>query len=110
MTGSRNPGDDGGVAHKPSDAENAMAANAHSRDGQGRSADQARRDLHVGMMGDGTEEQNLGQVGDPSALITQGEVEQAFASGEANLADAQAQDRAGTEGTSDSLQAPGRPS
>jgi hypothetical protein len=36
-------------------------------------------DLHIGMMGDGTEEQNLGQVGDPSARITQSEVEQAFA-------------------------------
>ena len=30
------------------------------------------------MMGDGTEEQNLGQTGDPSARITRDEVEQAF--------------------------------
>jgi hypothetical protein len=33
---------------------------------------------HPGMMGDGTEEQNLGQVGDPSARISQDEVQQAF--------------------------------
>lgn len=33
---------------------------------------------HPGMMGDGTEEQNLGQVGDPSARIGQDEVQQAF--------------------------------
>ncbi len=31
------------------------------------------------MMGDGTEEQNLNQVGDPSARIREGEVDQAFA-------------------------------
>ena len=30
------------------------------------------------MMGDGTEEQNLNQIGDPSARITEGEVDQAF--------------------------------
>jgi hypothetical protein len=31
-----------------------------------------------GMMGDGTEEQNLGQRGNPSARIKQGEVKAAF--------------------------------
>jgi hypothetical protein len=36
------------------------------------------RDLHPGMMGDGTEEQNLGQTGNPKARITQEEVEDAF--------------------------------
>ncbi len=35
-------------------------------------------DPHPGMMGDGTEEQNLGQKGDPSARITKDEVEEAF--------------------------------
>jgi ElaB/YqjD/DUF883 family membrane-anchored ribosome-binding protein len=35
-------------------------------------------DPHPGMMGDGTEEQNLGQPGDPSARITEGEVDAAF--------------------------------
>jgi hypothetical protein len=33
---------------------------------------------HPGMMGDGTEEQNLGQPGDPEARITEEEVEKAF--------------------------------
>jgi hypothetical protein len=35
-------------------------------------------DLHPGMMGDGTEEQNLGQIGDPAARITEAEVQSAF--------------------------------
>ena len=34
---------------------------------------------HPGMMGDGTEEQNLGQTGNPAARIKKGEVEEAFA-------------------------------
>jgi hypothetical protein len=34
---------------------------------------------HPGMMGDGTEEQNLGQPGDPAARIKKGEVDAAFA-------------------------------
>lgn len=33
---------------------------------------------HPGMMGDGTEEQNLNQKGDPRARITEDEVEDAF--------------------------------
>ena len=33
------------------------------------------------MMGDGTEEQNLNQIGDPSARIGEDEVQQAFAAG-----------------------------
>ncbi len=33
---------------------------------------------HPGMMGDGTEEQNLGQPGDPAARISKDEVEEAF--------------------------------
>jgi hypothetical protein len=33
---------------------------------------------HTGMMGDGTEEQNLGQPGNPAARIKEGEVEAAF--------------------------------
>jgi hypothetical protein len=35
-------------------------------------------DAHPGMMGDGTEEQNLNQKGDPSARIGEDEVKQAF--------------------------------
>ena len=33
---------------------------------------------HPGMMGDGTEEQNLGQPGNPAARITKDEVDAAF--------------------------------
>ena len=44
--------------------------------GRGRSTSSA---AYPGMMGDGTEEQNLNQVGDPSARISEGEVDQAFA-------------------------------
>ncbi|SDS93980.1 hypothetical protein [Bradyrhizobium canariense] len=33
---------------------------------------------HPGMMGDGTEEQNLGQPGNPAARIKQDEVDAAF--------------------------------
>ncbi len=35
-------------------------------------------DKHPGMMGDGTEEQNLGQPGEPGARIRKDEVEEAF--------------------------------
>ncbi len=38
---------------------------------------------YPGMMGDGTEEQNLDQTGDPSARITRDEVEDAFKGGQA---------------------------
>jgi hypothetical protein len=36
---------------------------------------------HPGMMGDGTEEQNLDQRGDPAARIKKDEVDAAFAKG-----------------------------
>ena len=36
---------------------------------------------HPGMMGDGTEEQNLGQPGNPGARITEDEVKDAFGKG-----------------------------
>jgi hypothetical protein len=36
-------------------------------------------DPHPGMMGDGTEEQNLGQPGNPAARIKEDEVDAAFA-------------------------------
>ena len=41
-------------------------------------SDDPKKDPHPGMMGDGTEEQNLGQPGDPSKRITEDEVEDAF--------------------------------
>ena len=39
---------------------------------------QPGKDPHPGMMGDGTEEQNLGQPGDPKARIKEDEVREAF--------------------------------
>jgi hypothetical protein len=33
---------------------------------------------HPGMMGDGTEEQNLGEPGNPAARIKKDEIEEAF--------------------------------
>ncbi|MFI4966874.1 MAG: hypothetical protein ACHP9T_16100 [Caulobacterales bacterium] len=41
-------------------------------------------DKHPGMFGDGTEEQNLNQKGDPGARITEGEVKDAFKDKAAN--------------------------
>jgi hypothetical protein len=41
--------------------------------------DTANKPPHPGMMGDGTEEQNLGQPGDPAARIKKDEVDAAFA-------------------------------
>jgi hypothetical protein len=38
-------------------------------------------DPHPGMMGDGTEEQNLGQRENPAARIKEDEVDAAFAKG-----------------------------
>jgi hypothetical protein len=54
-------------------AEDAMDANARSRDRQGKAEDHARRQRHVGMTGDGAQKQNLGH-----ARIGQSEVEPAF--------------------------------
>ena len=34
--------------------------------------------IHLGMMGDGTEEQNLGERGDPAKRIKEDEVDAAF--------------------------------
>ena len=34
--------------------------------------------IHLGMMGDGTEEQNLGERGDPTKRIKEDEVDAAF--------------------------------
>jgi hypothetical protein len=41
----------------------------------------APAEKHPGMMGDGTEEQNLGQPGNPAARIKEGEVDAAFGKG-----------------------------
>jgi len=42
------------------------------------SGDKPGGEKHPGMMGDGTEEQNLGQKGNPKARITEDEVKAAF--------------------------------
>jgi hypothetical protein len=42
------------------------------------SADKKSADMHKGMMGDGTEEQNLNQPGTPGARIEKDEVTAAF--------------------------------
>ena len=47
------------------------------------SKETGKHDAHPGMMGDGTEEQNLGQPGNPAARIKKDEVDAAFAKGEA---------------------------
>ncbi len=41
-------------------------------------AGQKKVDKHPGMLGDGTEEQNLDQTGDPGARISEAEVDEAF--------------------------------
>jgi hypothetical protein len=42
------------------------------------SKDSKKQPPHPGMMGDGTEEQNLGQPGNPAARIKKDEVDDAF--------------------------------
>ncbi len=41
-----------------------------------------KRERHPGMMGDGTEEQNLGQPGNPANRISEDDVKAAFDTGE----------------------------
>jgi hypothetical protein len=41
-------------------------------------ADPKDTEAHPGMLGDGTEEQNLNQPGDPSKRIKEDEVDEAF--------------------------------
>jgi hypothetical protein len=41
-------------------------------------AKEPRPIIHLGMMGDGTEEQNLGERGDPAKRIEEDEVDAAF--------------------------------
>lgn len=62
-----------GRARCPSDAENAMAANARSRDGQGKAEDHALREHHRGMVGAGSKEQKLRQPGKAAARVDKDE-------------------------------------
>lgn len=50
--------------------------------------DKDKAEKHPGMMGDGTEEQNLGQTGDPAARITEDEVKEAFGRSDAAAGEA----------------------
>ena len=49
-----------------------------SDDKAGPKTEKPKADPHPGMMGDGTEEQNLNQTGDPSARVTEEDVKEAF--------------------------------
>jgi hypothetical protein len=46
--------------------------------GAKKDAKESRPIIHLGMMGDGTEEQNLGERGDPAKRIKEDEVDAAF--------------------------------
>jgi hypothetical protein len=46
--------------------------------GAKKDAKEPRPIIHLGMMGDGTEEQNLGERGDPAKRIKEDEVDAAF--------------------------------
>ena len=61
--------------------------------------DKAKKPAYPGMMGDGTEEQNLNQPGDASARIGQAEVEEAFGERAKDL-----KDRPGAKGPAGSGQ------
>jgi len=45
---------------------------------ESKDAKEPRPVIHLGMMGDGTEEQNLGERSDPARRIKQDEVDAAF--------------------------------
>jgi hypothetical protein len=62
-----------GANRPPSAAEDAMEANARSRDRQGKAEDHARRQRHVGMMGGGPPERDFARPGDPAAQVDQSE-------------------------------------
>ena len=46
--------------------------------GAKKDAKESRPVIHLGMMGDGTEEQNLGERGDPVKRVKEDEVDAAF--------------------------------
>jgi hypothetical protein len=46
--------------------------------GAKKDAKESRPVIHLGMMGDGTEEQNLGERGDPTKRIKEDDVDAAF--------------------------------
>jgi len=58
---------------RPSDVEDAMAANARSRDHQGKAEDKARREHHRSMTGDDEGDQPRGQPGRSPGRTGRGE-------------------------------------
>jgi hypothetical protein len=56
----------------------AMNDNKPKAKGAKKDAKESRPIIHPGMMGDGTEEQNLGERGDPTKRIKEDEVDAAF--------------------------------
>jgi hypothetical protein len=64
------------LGHAHSRLEILMTKKPDSKPGKTKPAES-----HPGMMGDGTEEQNLGQPGDPAARIKEEEVDAAFGKG-----------------------------
>jgi hypothetical protein len=70
------PGGIGAVGSRaPAPGDFEMTNESNPKDTSKKKAD----DPHPGMMGDGTEEQNLGQPGNPAARIKEDEVDAAFA-------------------------------
>jgi hypothetical protein len=61
------------LRHAHSRLEIVMTKKPDSKPGKTKPAES-----HPGMMGDGTEEQNLGEAGNPAARIKKDEVEEAF--------------------------------
>ncbi len=55
-----------------------MNDNKSKAKGIKKDAKESRPIIHMGMMGDGTEEQNLGERGDPAKRIKEDEVDAAF--------------------------------
>jgi hypothetical protein len=66
-----------GGAKPPAQKDFPMTDKPEPRDTK-KDTKEPRRIIHLGMMGDGTEEQNLGQPGDPAKRIKADEVEAAF--------------------------------
>ena len=100
-----------------SDAENAMAANARSRDRQGKAEDKARHD-RAGLMAEGAKPRKHGQLGTSAARIGQGEADGARGSSVSPEArsisdarqDARDDERAADEGMAESRRPWPRPS
>jgi hypothetical protein len=96
--------------HAPTSAESAMAANAGSRDRQGKSADRAHRDPQATSVEIGAQEQSFGQVDTPSAQAPGDNYRPTFVGADKMLEserafDLTAEQRAGDEGMAPSIKA-----